>query len=165
MSKSFPSFSKGGIIHPGCIVSGAYGALPSLVATEPWNKRRRIRERIRGVVLRSHSQGHWNVHWFLIGKNAYVPFNKIAVEPNTSPIDESHLEELLRENDQNFIGDSKKLRIYIDNYLSQSKKKASSTTSVTPSPRPNKRQMLTAGGKSTIRMGHIREVYPSRSEN
>ena len=89
----------------------------------------------RGAVLRSHSQHHWLVHWFSIGKTAFVPFNMLKVVQDATPLSAQHVHELLRDNRADYLGGSSELRSYFDAYANailQQKKRASA--SVTPSP-------------------------------
>ena len=116
MSLSSNSRSKGGIIQPGAIVTGLFGGL---YASES-NKKRRSRETIRGAVLRSHSENHWMVHWFPIGRTSHVCFNKITVEEDASPLTDGHIKALLQDHTKLYIGGPEKLRNYIDNFYSKS---------------------------------------------
>ena len=72
------------------------------------------------------------MHWFLVGKSAHVPFNKISVEAGAKPILDKHLKDILRKNKENYIGGTEELRIVIDDYTNQSKKRASCPATVTP---------------------------------
>ena len=122
------SSSKGGVIQPGSIVTAFYG--PFAPELDPGRKNR-SRTKIRGVVLASHSENHWLIHWFLIGRNAYAPFNKVKVEEAASPISQAHVKEMLEENRQNYIGGPEQLvRNYINNV---------SSVSSTTKPLPKKR--------------------------
>ena len=110
MSKSFASRSKGGVHQPGEIVTGLYRPFDKNGPTVP----RRVRETIRGVILRSHSPQHWVVHWFPISKSAYVPFNKIYAVRGADPLDSEHLRDLLRTEKDNYLGGTEELRNYVD---------------------------------------------------
>ena len=144
-TSSSPGFSakKGRFIQPGNIVTAPYGHLDAVVSENPDTQRkRRSRARIRGAVLRSHSENNWLVHWFEIGKTAHVSFSKLQIEPESDRLTETHIEALLFNQTKNYIGGVDELRDYIDNFYAkdvhQKKKRAepsfsSSSTSPTKS--------------------------------
>ena len=128
-SKMSSPTKKSGFVQPGCVVDGHYG--PFETSSSEVTRRRRSVE--RGAVLRSHSQHHWLVHWFSIGKTAFVPFNMLKVVKDASPLSAQHVQDLLRDNRADYLGGSNELRAYFDSYSTNAMKKRSSA-SVTPSP-------------------------------
>ena len=81
-SSSLRSVSKGGVLQPGVPVTAFYG--PKLPDVSPGRKNR-SRTEIRGVVLSSHSENNWLVHWLPVGKNAFAPFGKLKVVEGATP--------------------------------------------------------------------------------
>ena len=104
---------KSGVIQPGAMVSAFYGPF----STKMESKKRRSCSRICGVVLSSHSERNWLVHWFLVGKNAHAPFNKLKVEDDADPVAKKLVEKLVQENKDNYIGGPDQLRSYVDVYV------------------------------------------------
>ena len=118
-SSSPGSLAKKGrrILQPGVVVTAPYGQLDDAADPNPATlRKRRSRARIRGAILRSHSENNWLVHWFVVGKTAHVSFAKLQIEPNQVPLTESHVEALLEDNSTNYIGGVDELRDYTDNY-------------------------------------------------
>ena len=113
-SKRSPS-ARSGVIQPGAMVSAFYGPLDD--SDTSGSEKRRSRTKIRGAVLGSHSENNWLVHWFLVGKNAYAPFNKLKIEDAADPIAKKYVEKLLAENSKTCIGGPVELRTYVDDYF------------------------------------------------
>ena len=103
-------------IQPGAVVSAFYGPFAS-AATD--SEKRRSRTKLLGTVLSSHSEGNWLIHWFLIGKNAYAPSNKLRVEDEADPVAAQRVEKLLKNNSENYIGGPDKLRGYVDLHVTR----------------------------------------------
>ena len=107
-------------IQPGVVVTAPYGQLDNSADPNPSTlRKRRSRARIRGAILRSHSENNWLVHWFVIGKTAHVSFAKLQIEANEAPLTESHIDALLKDNSTNYIGGVDELRDYMDNYYTK----------------------------------------------
>ena len=122
------STTKGGVIQPGSIVSAFYGPFSS--ETYPDRKNRSC-TKFHGVVLSSFSENQWLVHWFIIGKNSSVPFNKATVDEATSPMSQELVRKMLQENSENYIDGTDELRSYVDNVskLSSQKKRSAGEVS------------------------------------
>ena len=113
-SSSLRSVTKGGVIQAGVPVTGFFGPFSPELAP---GKKNRSRTEIRGVVLSSHSEKSWLVHWLPIGKNASIPFNKLKVVKDADPVSGELVSQMLKENRSIYIGGPDQLRSYIDAYI------------------------------------------------
>ena len=124
--------SKGGVIQPGTPVTACYGPYNPEVCA---GKKNRTRTEIRGVVLSSHSENNWLVHWIPVERNAHAPFNRLKVDHSATAVSREFVSELLEENKDNYLGGPEELRNYVNNFMTTAtpQKKRAAPVAVTTS--------------------------------